>query len=423
MPSITLFLKNPTPADKKTPIIARVAAGGKRSKVYLGISIEPRHWSQEFQQLKPRGHAQADRLNLVLTAMRTKLESCLLDSLAAGYLPTAEQLRQAVEPEAAQPAEPTLPATATPTRPTFLEEFEAWNEQLRGQMSPATLRTNVTAMNHLRGFQARTGYPLHFENLTPAFDAQFCRYLLTEPKLTDNAIAKNLIRIACFLRYAHAHGLTDRRDFERLKWKKQEPDILTLTKLEVRALEQVDLSDALALRNARDLFLLACYTGLRYSDLVSIRPEHAPKATLRLRSQKTREIVTIPLRPASRLLLDRLFAGQLHTISNQKLNNYLKEVGRRAALNALVERVRFRAGKREAETFAKWQLLTCHTARRTFVTLALEQGIPNQIVMKVSGHKTFSAFSRYINLAQSAVSDAFEAVYGGLTPPDSLCED
>jgi site-specific recombinase XerD len=123
-------------------------------------------------------------------------------------------------------------------------------------------------VNHLRGFVARTHYPLAFDTPTPAFDAEFCRYLLAVPRLTDNAVAKNLIRLNCFLRYAHAQGLTDRRDFERISWKKQEPDILVLTQAEVQALEQVPLADAPALANARDLFLLACYTGLRYSDLV-----------------------------------------------------------------------------------------------------------------------------------------------------------
>ncbi|GAA3969749.1 site-specific integrase [Hymenobacter antarcticus] len=428
MASITLFLKNPTPVDKKTPIIARLAHGGIKTKIYLGISIEPRQWQQDEQLVKSRGNAQAGRLNLILAAMRTRLENCFLDGVAAGFLPTAEQLRQAIEPEVAQPErargvgtrpEPEAIAEPALVRPSLLDEFIAWNEQLRGRMRPATLQTNTTCINHLRGFMARTGYLLAFDTLTPAFDAKFCNYLLTVPKLTDNAIAKNLIRLNCFLRYAHAQGLTERRDFERLKWKHQTPDILVLTRHEVQALEQVELTDAPALANARDLFLLACYTGLRYSDLVSVRPEHRQGNNLRLRAVKTRELVTIPLRPASGVLLDRLFAGEVHNISNQKLNDYLKEVGQRAQLNTLVERVRYRSGRPENQTFTKWQLLTCHTARRTFVTLALEQGIPNQIVMQVSGHKTFSAFSRYINLAQSAVTDAFEAVYGQIesVPP------
>ena len=417
MPSITFFLKNPTPVDKKTPLIARLAAGGKKTKIYLGISLEPRQFSQSAQQVITRGNPQAGRLNLLLAAMRTRLENCYLDGLAAGYIPTAEQLRQAIEPEETQPEpEPVAAPGPTLAAPTLLEEFAAWSEQLRGRMSPATLQTNQTCLNHLRGFVERTGYPLAFTTLTPSFDAQFCRYLLAVPRLTDNAVAKNLIRLNCFLRYAHAQGLTDRRDFERISWKKQEPDILVLTKAEVQALEQVDLADAPPLANARDLFLLACYTGLRYSDLVRVRPEHRQGNTLRVRAVKTRESVVIPLRHASAALLDRLFAGEIHPISNQKLNAYLKEVGQRANLNAKVERVRYRSGRAEAEAFAKWKLLTCHTARRTFVTLALEQGIPNQIVMQVSGHKTFTAFSRYINLAQSAVTDAFERVYGQAAP-------
>jgi integrase len=69
-------------------------------------------------------------------------------------------------------------------------------------------------------------------------------------------------------------------------------------------------------------------------------------------------------------------------------------------------------GQREVEAFAKWQWLTCHTARRTFLNLSLEQEISNQIVMKVSGHEAFITFYRYLNLAQSAVANASGAAHG-----------
>jgi integrase len=102
---------------------------------------------------------------------------------------------------------------------------------------------------------------------------------------------------------------------------------MTLTASEVAALEQLELPNSGYLDNARALFLLACYTGLRFSDLVSIRGEHVRGQTLRMTTQKTRETVTVPLRPEALLVVEQLLAGKVRPITNQKLNNYLKELG------------------------------------------------------------------------------------------------
>jgi hypothetical protein len=310
MASITFFLKEPNSLTT-TPIIARVAHGGAKIKVYTGISVEPRKWIQAAQMLQTRGNNQAGRINDTLGALRARLEDVLLAHLATGVLPSAAQLRQALEPE----AEPVLATETVPSRPDFWAAYQLWNEEQRGRVSPCTIKTNVTAANHLRNFAAHTRLAFDFDALTPAFATKFTSYLLHEARLTDNTIAKALTRLKCFLRFAHERGFVDRADFKFLKWKKQEPDILTLTLPEVQALEAVELTGALA--NVRNLFLLACYIGLRYSDLVALRPEHLQNERLRVRMHKTRDVVIILVRPAARQLLQRLFAGELRPISNQ----------------------------------------------------------------------------------------------------------
>jgi integrase len=100
-------------------------------------------------------------------------------------------------------------------------------------------------------------------------------------------------------------------------------------------------------------------------------------------------------------------------VANQVLNRYLKEIGEKAALLAPVEAVRYRAGRRESDTLPKWQRLTCHTGRRTFATLALEQGLRPELVMKITGHKSWASFKRYVNITADVVSKEFHRVYGG----------
>jgi integrase len=187
---------------------------------------------------------------------------------------------------------------------------------------------------------------------------------------------------------------------------------MTLTAAEVAALEQLALPAGGYLDNARQLFLLACYTGLRFSDLVSIKAEHFLGQVLRMTTQKTRETVTIPLRAEALTIVEQLLAGKVRPITNQKLNDYLKELGQLAAITAPVEVIRFRGGVRESTTVAKWERMGCHTGRRTFVTLSLERGLRPETIMKVTGHRGWKSFQRYVNVTSDTVEREFRLSWG-----------
>jgi integrase len=112
------------------------------------------------------------------------------------------------------------------------------------------------------------------------------------------------------------------------------------------------------------------------------------------------------------LWLEQLLAGKVRAITNQKLNDYLKELGQLAGIDAPVEVIRFRGGVRESTTVAKRERLGCHTGRRTFVTLSLERGLRPETIMKVTGHRGWKSFQRYVNVTSDAVSESFGSLGG-----------
>ncbi|MCC3155515.1 hypothetical protein Q3A66_20815 [Hymenobacter sp. BT770] len=119
MASLTFFLKNPN-GSTSTPIIARLAFHGTKVKIYTGLSVvEPKRWNQAAQLVNTRGYAQADRINDALAALRTRLENCFLEYVAAGTVPTPEQLRQAIEPvpQAPEPVVAVVPMVEAPAEP------------------------------------------------------------------------------------------------------------------------------------------------------------------------------------------------------------------------------------------------------------------------------------------------------------------
>lgn len=405
MASVSFLLKEPS-ATKPTPIFAFLSFDGQRVKVYTGLSILPKQWIKAEQRAQVRGLPDNGKLNDALELAEQQLLDCYRAHRAKGQLPSTEDLRAAVVPV---PAE----QTAAVTTAGYWQYVDEWVAHKHTAGLAGTARTYATAMRHLREFSQAQRYAVDFDTITPSFGDKFGAYLIGPAKLTDNTVAKVLARVKVFMKWAAARDLHTNTYYPRLTWTKREPDIMTLTAEEVVQLATLELPTGGYLDNARSLFLLSCYTGLRYSDLMSIRAEHVRGNSLRLVMHKTKDVVTVPLRPEAVALVERVLSGELRPLANQVLNRFLKEIGQRAELETPVEMVRYRGGRRESETLAKWQRLTCHTGRRTFATLALEQGLRPELVMKITGHKSWASFKRYINITADVVSKEFHRVYGG----------
>lgn len=406
MATVSFLLKEPN-AEKATPIFAFLSFDGQRAKAYTGLRIVPKQWLKADQRAQVRGYPDNGALNDALELAEEQLLACYRTHRAQGLLPSVEALRAAIVPA--------LPAPEPPPALSFWQHLGEWESQKRAAGLLNTARTYATAARHLREFAQASGYAVDFDTITPAFGDKFTAYLVGPVRLTDNTVSKVLSRVKRFMKWAGERGLHANTRYAQLRWAQREPDVMTLTAAEVAHLAALVLPAGGYLDNARGLFLLSCYTGLRYSDLVSIRPEHLHGTTLRLVMQKTRDTVTVPLRSEAVALVGQVLRGELRPVANAVLNRYLKELGQRAELLSPVEVVRYRAGRRESEALPKWQRLTCHTGRRTFATLALEQGLRPELVMKITGHKNWGSFKRYVNITADVVSKEFHRVYGGVS--------
>ncbi|UOG74574.1 site-specific integrase [Hymenobacter tibetensis] len=402
MIAISFLLKEPN-ASKPTPIFAFVAFYGQRVKVATGLKIEPRQWLKGQQEALTRGFKQNGAINDRLELIKEQLTNCYATCVSAGNLPTAEQLRASIA---------LVETTEEPTASrTFWNGFAEWIALTRAAGQVRTAQTYSTAARHLREFSEASGTAVDFDLITPVWGDKYTAYLLHSARQTDNTIHKNVTRLKRFMKWAAERGYHQNVGYTRLTWKRQDPDIMTLTAEEVQALEALQLPEGGYLDNARSLFLLSCYTGLRYSDLVSIRLEHLRGSTLRLTTQKTKETVYIPLQARALPIVQRILAGGVRAVSNQKLNDYIKELGQQAGITEPIEVIQYRGGKRESQTMPKWEKLACHSGRRTFVTLSLERGLRPELVMKITGHRDWKSFKRYVNITETAIEREFAKAY------------
>jgi integrase len=412
MAKVSFLLYNPA-SDKPTPIIASVTFDGQRHKVYVGISILPKHWNKDGQRALTRGYSHTNNgsINAALDSTSERLLKCYDDHRALGTLPSLATLKTVAEPVQAEPEPEPITPEQEPAGPDFFTVFATWIESKALTQSPNTLRTYRTSLRHLRDLQQVEGYAVDFATVGNGFAERYARYLLTKRNLVDSAVHKNLFRLKHFLTWAIDNGYPVVADPKKFSWQHREQDILTLTRAEVQRLNDLDLSARPALDNARALFLIGVYTGLRFSDVAALRPEHIQADRLRVTTQKTRLTVTVPVRPEAQPLLARVSEGTLRPLANQKLNGHLKELARLAEIDAPTERVRYAGGQRRTTTAPKYEFVTTHTARRTFVTLALEAGVRPEVVMRITGHKSLSAFRRYVNVTEDTMLDEFSRAF------------
>jgi integrase len=281
--------------------------------------------------------------------------------------------------------------------------FDAMNLYIKvreNDLTASTLKKFENLKRLLLDFQNKTYSKLTFGSLDLSFYDSFLNFLIYEKKLNNNSAYKNIALLKSFLAWSYDRGLNKYDYFRKFKKKEFAVDIVTLSEKELDKLERLDLSDDLRLDKTRDLFLFACYTGARFSDIHNINRADIKDNIWYLRQIKTRNITEIPLIDKALNILKKyeLFEKPLPVISNQKMNKYLKELCYKAELFEKVKVTEQKGNQVIEKVYQKYELVTTHTARRTFITLSLTKGMNAQIVMSITGHKSYNSFKKYVNL-------------------------
>jgi len=150
---------------------------------------------------------------------------------------------------------------------------------------------------------------------------------------------------------------------------------------------------ARAYAKARDMFLIGAFTGLRFSDFSRLKNQDITDL-IEIKTQKTGAKVAIPVHWVVKEIIESSY--DFSGMSNQKLNEYIKEVARLAGIDEQVTVNRNIGGQDVEETFPKYDLVSSHTVKRSFAANAYKAGVPTIAIMKITEHKRESNFLKYI---------------------------
>ncbi len=416
MPKYNFNLRNAS-AKGPTPINFVIRWGNRRLVYPTGETIAPRHWchtpgQRNYQRAKetrafPEHPEFNERLNDLLATAKATFRNYVTDN---GREPEVEELRAAIDKATGKAEQRSLDLLGFAAK--YNEERAGATHKDTGRLLHATYHgRNRIALELLKDYAARSrrGRRIPFSEVNKAFVEGFAKYLTTTRGLATNTVGKYMRALREFIGAAVDEGHEVNPAVVKrggIGIPEEATDKVFLSPAELTALLHFDLSAHPRLDRARDVFIVGAWTGLRFGDLSRIQPEHIEGDYIHIRTSKTGEAVTIPLHPHVRFLLNKYGGTLPPAISNQKLNDYIKEAAAMVPeLQTPIMVGRTVGGIRREDAKAKWELVTTHTARRSFATNFYRDGQPIRTIRAITGHRTDAVFLRYVVLDNKEHAD------------------
>jgi len=418
MASVRFYLKDPK-SKNSTPIYLVchlnyfTQIGGTKKfhvvKLYTGEKIKPEFWNSKTNKAKTTdknpGHSD---LNSLLSSIASIIENEHTRILNEGKQVTPEYLKERIKKRLGIKTEP---QEGKIDLMKFIEQFiEVSKSGSRTtengkKINLGTIKQYQNTLNHLIEFQKTYRRKIDFDTIDLDFYDDLLKYFNSQNYAT-NSIGKTIKNIKLFMRAAAEKKLHVNHDYQNKRFRKitEIADTIYLNDEELLRIYNLDLSANPAREKTRDLFLIGCYTGLRFSDYNKLRPENIKKTErgtfLNIKTQKTNELVIIPLNWMILEILEKYNQNLPGAFTNQEMNRELKEIGKAAEIAEKVSITATRGGLRTDTIHQKYELISTHTARRSFATNSYLAGIPTISIMKITGHRTDKAFMLYIKISQ-----------------------
>ena len=370
---------------KGAAVVCSVPSLGK-TRISTGITIDPALWDGERQRCRSLLPVAA-KINSRLSGLEKEISDALVEGVILGEDKTRLKARVlkilGKEPKAKD-------------KSLLFPFFYDW--VVKGSASKLRYdRQNLYSYNLLKSILPED---ITFNKIDyNVYTTILCR--LREKGLKENSIGQHIKTLKAVMNEAYKRGLHGNIAFMQFRKPSEEVDSVYLTAEELEKIKGLKLRGPQA--KARGLFLLGVYTAMRFSDYSRITPDWIKGNNIVFTEEKTGNRNLIPLSKAAKAIIDKYKGAP--ALSQQKLNEYIKDVCKTAGIDDKVEVTFTKGGREIRETKNKYDLVSTHTARRTGATLLVKAGAPIAWVMKVTGHKSEKTFMRYIRLSAEEYTD------------------
>ncbi len=416
MASFKFYLKDGK-SKKATSIYLLFDDGVNRCKLYIQESISPKDWNCDKGEARKTLQGFSD-FNLKIEKIKNKCKE-LHTSLTKDGVFTTETLKLRFKIFIDE-LNNRLKQNTTGANRTFLNltDFADYFIESNKAIKTNTTKNRLQTLNLLKEFETQKRKKIRFEGVNIGLYNGFIDFM-TEKNFNENTKGKHIKNLRHFLNGATKKRFNKNEDYkDEFTILKEDVVTIYLNEDELFTIFKHDFSGNKRLEQTRDLFLIGCYTGLRFSDFSQLTPENIHGNEITVTTQKTKQKVVVPIHPIVKEILNKYnqtAKGLPRAVSNQKMNKYLKEVGREAGI---VEPILIEKTKGELKvnkTLQKCDLITTHTARRSFATNLYKSRFPAISIMKITGHTTEKSFLQYIKIGEEENAKDLQEHWSKLT--------
>ena len=399
--------------DKDVPILLAYSFHGQRLIYYTGLRVDKKYYNEEYWKGTKAGNKmpviktnapKADYLNNQLKTISDHIGTAENEAKAAGTPLSVDYFRDYLNTKLKEKPTPKAAETLT-----FIQFFDKVIEGMKGtQIAAVTRRRYTTVKKMLEEFEKKRGATIQWGDFDKKLFDDIITFQIDVKTYATNTIGRNTRTIKTILSKAVQDDYKVNIKYQgAFKSESEAVDNAYLTETELETLYKHDFSENPRLDRVRDMFLIGCWTGLRFSDFTDIKPEHINNGMIKMVTQKTKQQVIIPLHPTVKAIFEKYEYQLPPAISNQKFNDYLGEVCEDAKINEQYSKSITKAGKREVKSGEKHTFITSHSARRSFATNAFKRGIPPYLIMSITGHKTETEFMKYLKVTTAERAEMF----------------
>jgi site-specific recombinase XerD len=288
----------------------------------------------------------------------------------------------------------------------LISYIDYYIEYRKNEIKETSVKKYNVIKHKLERFQKSRKKVILIKEVNDNFKNEFVNYLKAE-KYSQNTMQRELVFIKTFCKHARFLGLETSHQLDGLRLDRAKAEKIYLTFEDLELIEKIDKSKLTeSLDNAKDWLIISCYTGQRISDFMRFSKEQIRiedgKQLLEFTQQKTGKIMTIPVHPKVKEILNKRNGEFPYMISDQKYNDYIKTVCELAEINQMVQGSKImetapKSGvfRKESKMYKKYELVTSHIGRRSFATNFYGK-IPTTYLINVTGHSTETMFLSYI---------------------------
>ena len=388
MANVKFHLKDKN-SKKETLILLALNYNNKRFKYSTKTSIKPSNWSNKNCRVK----AQASH-SLEINKHLQKIEDSALEIyhvlVANNSLINSKILKSRLDVKLNRK-----------DKEDFFSYMKRYIDQ-KSELRDTTKRDYLQTYSTLREFEEHTGYIVSFESVNLDFYSRLQNYMIKTLKHSLNTFGKRIKTIKSIMNYATEIGINKNLEYQKKSFKvlSVKTNRIYLTKEEINKLKELNLSGYLA--KTRDAFVLMCYLGLRFSDYNKINHNNIYNGFLDITMHKTNERVSIPIHPFALEIIEG-YNYILPEISNTKLNKQIKIVCKYAEIDEMIIQ--------SDKSLYKYELVTCHTARRSFATNGYISDVPIRDLMRITGHKKETTFLDYVQVKREVKLSRILEIY------------